>query len=553
MSKRGFLTTIFIYIKGDYKVKKKLLVLSASAILAFNFIFDNSASAVVDVRENPYTSKATELKGNLSHKDSVKVYIESLEDLIQYLSLNVHAGYDEPEYKEAYDKYQKKFMAEMDALNKFKKEQDIIDWYGAYWNPTKVSNTTYGLTYERYVHVFESLLKNRQDFAEESRKIQEKYSDLKRYTKEEKYKAGWEINQLENKILMIGNTFTRKTDAVQNMYNKLDVVIGISDYDRDYNTPRNKRMFEKMKEDLETIIDQFFEEAELARPKNIPALSTSNEKDFSLRKKLRQDANAAKNDARLVDPGVKIRADKVKKAQEEAKAERIKRAPKAKASKTTKSIKSKEQKTYKYKQLKKRSESNIQEPTTKSSVSTHVASSNKPSSTISNQQKAANDNKLSGTTNQNKKLKGMSGESNNFDVTHNSKPTNQLSGNSNLIEFSQDTVPNTNELNKQTTPNAPVVKETITESNVVDIDQSSFYEKSGYKYGYSESDTSGYTERDKRAIRRNHVREAEELVNKYVNSHAYQDRIAAQAKVKTLSPEQQKRLNQQIDKIYNGQ
>nr|WP_246864148.1 coagulase domain-containing protein [Staphylococcus sp. 11007852] len=547
------MTTIFIYIKGDYKVKKKLLVLSASAILASNFIFDNSASAVVDVRENPYTSKATELKGNLSHKDSVKVYIESLEDLIQYLSLNVHAGYDEPEYKEAYDKYQKKFMAEMDALNKFKKEQDIIDWYGAYWNPTKVSNTTYGLTYERYVHVFESLLKNRQDFAEESRKIQEKYSDLKRYTKEEKYKAGWEINQLENKILMIGNTFTRKTDAVQNMYNKLDVVIGISDYDRDYNTPRNKRMFEKMKEDLETIIDQFFEEAELARPKNIPALSASNEKDFSLRKKLRQDANAAKNDARLVDPGVKIRADKVKKAQEEAKAERIKRAPKAKASKTTKSIKSKEQKTYKYKQLKKRSESNIQEPTTKSSVSTHVASSNKPSSTISNQQKAANDNKLSGTTNQNKKLKGMSGESNNFDVTHNSKPTNQLSGNSNLIEFSQDTVPNTNELNKQTTPNAPVVKETITESNVVDIDQSSFYEKSGYKYGYSESDTSGYTERDKRAIRRNHVREAEELVNKYVNSHAYQDRVAAQAKVKTLSPEQQKRLNQQIDKIYNGQ
>ncbi|WP_341776192.1 coagulase domain-containing protein [Staphylococcus hyicus] len=535
-------------------MKKKLLVLSASAILASNFIFDNSASAVVDVRENPYTSKAKDLNGHRSHKDQVKVYIESLEDLIQYLSLNVHAGYDEPEYKEAYEVYQKKFMAEMEALNKFKKEQDRIDWYGAYWNPTKVSNTTYGLTYERYVHVFESLLKNRQDFAEESRKIQEKYSDLKRYTKEEKYQAGWEINQLENKILMIGNTFTRKIDAVQNMYNKLDVVIGISDYDRDYNAPRNKRMFEKMKEDLETIIDQFFEEAELARPKNIPALSASNEKDFSLRKKLRQDANDAKNDARLVDPGVKIRADKVKKAQDEAKAERNKRAQKAKASKTTKSIKSKEQKTYKYKQLKKRSESNIQEPTTKSSVSAHVASSNKASSTISNQQKPANDNKLSGTTNQNKKLKGMSGESNNFTVTHNSKPSGQSKGNSNFIEYSQDTAPKNNELNQQNpTTNAPVVKETITESNVVDIDQSSFYEKSGYKYGYSESDTSGYTERDKRAIRRNHVREAEELVNKYVNSHAYQDRVAAQAKVKTLSPEQQKRLNQQIDKIYNGQ
>lgn len=534
-------------------MKKKLLVLSASAILASNFIFDNNASAVVDVRENPYTSKATELKGNLSHKDSVKVYIESLEGLIQYLSLNVHAGYDEPEYKDAYSIYQKKFMAEMEALNKFKKEQDRIDWYGAYWNPTKVSNTTYGLTYERYKEIFESLLENRKEFAAKAREIQESHDDLRRFSKTEKYDAGWEINQLENKILMIGRTFTKKVDAVQNMYNKLDVVVGISDYDRDYNAPRNKRMLEKMKEDLETIIDQFFEEAELARPNYIPILTESNGDNKEIRNQLRQDANAAKNDARLVDPGVKIRADKVKKAQEEAKAERIKRAPKAKASKTTKLIKSKEQKTYKHKQLKKRSESNIQEPTTKSSVSTHVASSNKASSTISNQQKAANDNKLSGTTNQNKKLKGMSGESNNFDVTHNSKPTNQLSGNSNLIEFSQDTVPNTNELNKQTTPNAPVVKETITESNVVDIDQSSFYEKSGYKYGYSESDTSGYTERDKRAIRRNHVREAEELVNKYVNSHAYQDRIAAQAKVKTLSQEQQKRLNQQIDKIYNGQ
>ncbi|PTH56781.1 hypothetical protein [Staphylococcus agnetis] len=153
-----------------------------------------------------------------------------------------------------------------------------------------------------------------------------------------------------------------------------------------------------------------------------------------------------------------------------------------------------------------------------------------------------------------KKLPGMSGESNDFTGTHNSKLSGQSKGNSNLIEFSEDTAPKNNELNQQNqTTNAPVVKETITESNVVDIDQSSFYEKSGYKYGYSVEDTSGYTERDKRAIRRNHVREAEELVNKYVNSHSYQDRIAAQAKVKTLSQEQQKRLNQQIDKIYNGQ
>lgn len=532
-------------------MKKKLLVLSASAILASNFIFDNSASAVVDVRENPYKSEAMNIQGQRSNEDQVKVYIESLEDLIHYLSLNVHAGYDEPEYKEAYDVYQKKFMAEMEVLNKIKKEQNRINrkdgyWYGGYWHLRGIDNNVYGLTYERYVHIFESLLKNRQEFAEKARKIQEKHADLKRYTKEEKYDAGWEINQLENKILMIGRTFTKKVDAVENMYNKLDVVVGVSDDDRDFKTPRNKRMLDKMKEDLETIIDQFFEEAGLARPLYIPVLTESNGDNKEIKQKLRDDAKAAKDNEQLRDPKAKERADKFKKAEEDTKAERAK---KAKVSQAKKSSKTKEQKTYKHKQLKKRSESNkesnIKESSSKASNSSYVAPSTQNQQRISTQEKQS---KLNNT------LPGLSGESNDFTVTHNSKPSGQSKDNSNIIEFTEDTAPKNNELNQQNqTTNAPVVKETITESNVVDIDQSSFYEKSGYKYGYSESDTSGYTERDKRAIRRNHVREAEELVNKYVNSHSYQDRIAAQAKVKTLSQEQQKRLNQQIDKIYNGQ
>lgn len=528
-------------------MKKKLLVLSASAILASNFIFDNSASAVVDVRANPYSSTAKDLNGHRSHKDHVKVYIESLEDLIQYLSLNVHAGYDEPEYKEAYDEYQKRFMAEMDALNQFRKEQIEINKQQAYWYPEKVSNTTLGLTYERYERVFENLLQNRKDFAAKAREIQAQNSDIKRFDKDERYLAGWEINQLENKILMIGRTFTKKVDAVENMYNKLDVVVGVSDDDRDYKTPRNKRMLDKMKEDLETIIDQFFEEAGLARPLYIPILTESNGDNKEIRHQLRKDANDAKLNSNLVDPGVKIRADKFKKAEEAAKAERNK---KAKASQVKKPSKTKEQKNYKYKQLKKRSESNkesnIKEPSSKASNSSYVAPSTQNKQRISTQEKQS---KLNNT------LPGLSGESNNFSVTHNSKPSGQSKGNSNVIEYSQDTAPKNNELNKhnQITTSAPVVEDTITESHTIDIDQKTNYQMTGYTNGYSVEDTSGYTERDKRAIRRNHVREAEELVNKYVNSHSYQDRIAAQAKVKTLSQEQQKRLNQQIDKIYNGQ
>ncbi|MCO4331407.1 coagulase domain-containing protein [Staphylococcus hyicus] len=499
-------------------MKKKLLVLSASAILASNFIFDNSASAVVDVRENPYKSEALKLAGNISYSKDVERYLKSLDDLIYYKSINMHAGYDEPEYKEAYDKYQKKFMAEMDALNKFRQEEKVID---EKWG--NLPEKTYGLTYERYLSIYKKLEKNREEFLKEAEQIESKHNDLKRFNYRHQLEADRQINNLENKILMIGKAYINQNrvsrDAVLDMYNRLDMVVGTK-YERYQMLPTNQRMLNIKSEDLESIIDQFFEDINAKRPEHIEPLSSSNENDEKAHQKLRDDVVKAKNDKNYSHPRAIKKAEeiaKAKKAKEEAKAKRLNGKIKVKQSQPQK---------FPHKILKQ--------------------------TRLSKQENKAKDINVKGDSDI-KKLKGMSGESNNFDVTHNSKPTNQLSGNANLIEFSQDTAPNTNELNKQTTSNAPVVKETIIESNVVDIDQSSFYEKSGYKYGYSESDTSGYTDRDKRAIRRNHVREAEELVNKYVNSHAYQDRVAAQAKVKTLSPEQQKRLNQQIDKIYNGQ
>ncbi len=116
-------------------------------------------------------------------------------------------------------------------------------------------------------------------------------------------------------------------------------------------------------------------------------------------------------------------------------------------------------------------------------------------------------------------------------------------------------VQQTHSMAQQSETPQPVAEETetITENHVVDIDESTTFQKSGYLYGVSESDTSGYTEREKRAIRRNHVREAEALVNQYVETHRYQDRMAAQQKVNTLSKAHQKRFNKMINKAYNGQ
>ena len=531
-------------------MKKKLLVLSASAILASNFIFDNSASAIVSKSNNNYKSESLLLTGNRSSANYVQEYLDSLDKLMHNQSLNMKAGYYETEYKEAYDKYQQKFLAEMDALKKFRQEEREMQQYN-YW---EIPNNLYGLTYDRYKSVFEALQKNKAEFDKEAHRIEAQHADLTRFNNEDLDKAGWEINQLENKIIMIGNTFKNTNPfAVQDMYNKLDVVVGISKDDRSYNFPTNKRMFAQMKEDLETIIDQFFEDVNLVRPKDIPALTSTNGDDEGIKQKLRDDAQNAKYDSSLIDPrAINKQTVKTKESKTEAK----------------KSATPKEPKKYSYKQLKPRPESKnssenafvIKEPEVKAPVTVYTESVTQTPAPVLKQQQREEKVDLGKTSRQGQssKLSGMSGESHLVTSTNDSKPSNVYGGNGNLIEFTEDSAPKTvgAHQQKQTTTTedtAPVVKETITESNIVDLDQSSFYEKSGYLYGYSESDTSGYTEREKRAIRRNHVREAEEKVNQYMNSQSAQDLVAARDKVKTLDQGQQNRLNKQINKVYNGQ
>ncbi|PTH64525.1 coagulase, partial [Staphylococcus agnetis] len=97
-------------------MKKKLLVLSASAILASNFVFDNNASAVVS--ENDYKSDALSLRGDIRPEISLDDYLDNLKNLMVWLTVGNFSGYDEPEYEEVFQKYQKRFLAELDAVIK---------------------------------------------------------------------------------------------------------------------------------------------------------------------------------------------------------------------------------------------------------------------------------------------------------------------------------------------------------------------------------------------------------------------------------------------------
>ncbi|HDG1497481.1 TPA: coagulase, partial [Staphylococcus aureus] len=93
-----------------------------------------------------------------------------------------------------------------------------------------------------------------------------------------------------------------------------------------------------------------------------------------------------------------------------------------------------------------------------------------------------------------------------------------------------------------------------THNHLIEIEETSALpgRKTGSLVGLSQIDSSHLTEREKRVIKREHVREAQKLVDNYKDTHSYKDRLNAQQKVNTLSAGHQKRFNKQINKVYNG-
>ncbi|NBK47264.1 coagulase [Staphylococcus delphini] len=494
-------------------MKKKLLVLSTSAVLASHFLVGGEASAIVTGEENPYKSKALSIMER-SNTSSVTTeqYKKSLEKLMARLTIGGYEKYDEPEYAAAVKKYKQRYMAEMDAMNQFLQEEKAKEKKNG-----AISNDAIGLTHQRYDTVYKALEGNKKEFEREIKKLNEQHSDLKTFNRQEQNDADQKLNDLENQALMLGQTFIYQGDAIFNLYNKLDMSIGNLDYEREEKKAINKRMLDKKVEDLETIIDEFFEEIDLARPQDIPILTEENQNDNKVKAKLREDAKEAKNNVNLRHS----RALKQKAADESA---------------------------------------HSSQPTVPQASGNSMAI--EAPQTVKPQQPVYTETSVYTPMTAIPQMKTET----TFEVPQgrNAQPLATLNSEqvSETIEAPKENVqekpeqveaPVLQQEQSDAPQQAPVETETITESNIVDIDESTTFQKSGYLYGLSESDTSGYTEREKRAIRRNHVREAESLVNQYVDTHRYQDRIAAQQKVNTLSKAHQKRFNKMIDKAYNGQ
>lgn len=498
-------------------MKNKLLVLSLGALCVSQIWESNHASAVVSGEKNPYVSKALSIKGQKTNSWNLGQYKDSLRTVMCTSEINKNDGYDELEYKEAMDTYRKKLFAELDALNKFLDEERKIE--SSKKNNNQVANGVLGLTHQRYLAIHEAIKENKNEFERKTQDIESRNPDLKKFDRDKDYEVRVKLNELENKVLMLGHAFPNKHEARENLYNKLDLIVGRSDDEREERHPQNDRLSKERVEDLESIIDEFFVEINENRPLNIPALVESNEENIEMAKKLKADTEEAKtNNAKrskrsLNTQNYKSASQEVtaeQKAEYERKAEERKEKFLAKnKDNPVVSLIDDEDDNENDKQLV--VSAPTKKPTTPTTYTETTTQVPMPTVERQTQQQII--------YNAPKQLAGLNGESHDFTTTHQSPTTSNH-----------------------------------THNNVVEFEETSALpgRKSGSLVGISQIDSSHLTEREKRVIKREHVREAQKLVDNYKDTHSYKDRLNAQQKVNTLSEGHQKRFNKQINKVYNG-
>lgn len=376
-----------------------------------------------------------------------------------------------------------------------------------------------GLTHQRYLAIHEAIKENKNEFERKTQDIESRNPDLKKFDRDKDYEVRVKLNELENKVLMLGHAFPNQHEARENLYNKLDLIVGRSDDEREERHPQNDRLSKERVEDLESIIDEFFVEINENRPLNIPALVESNEENIEMAKKLKADTeeaktNTAKRSKRSLNTQNYKSASQEVSEQQKAEYERKVEERKEKFLAKNKdnpvvSLIDDEDDNENDKQLV------VSAPTKKptSPTSYTETTTQVPMPTVERQTQQQI------IYNTPKQLAGLNGESHDFTTTHQSSTTSNH-----------------------------------THNNVVEFEETSALpgRKSGSLVGISQIDSSHLTEREKRVIKREHVREAQKLVDNYKDTHSYKDRLNAQQKVNTLSEGHQKRFNKQINKVYNG-
>ncbi|HDA7826570.1 staphylocoagulase [Staphylococcus aureus] len=263
-------------------MKKQIISLGALAVASSLFTWDNKADAIVT---KDYNGKSQVNAGSKNGKQIADGYywgiIENLENQFYNIFhlLDQHK-YAEKEYKDAVDKLKTRVLEEDQYLLERKKEKYEIykELYKKYKkeNPnTQVKMKAFDkydlgdLTMEEYNDLSKLLTKALDNFKLEVKKIESENPDLKPYSESEERTAYGKIDSLVDQAYSVYFAYVtdaqHKTEAL-NLRAKIDLILGD---EKDPIRVTNQRTEKEMIKDLESIIDDFFIETKLNRPKHI--------------------------------------------------------------------------------------------------------------------------------------------------------------------------------------------------------------------------------------------------------------------------------------------
>ncbi|MBT9959935.1 staphylocoagulase [Staphylococcus aureus] len=263
-------------------MKKQIISLGALAVASSLFTWDNKADAIVT---KDYSGKSQVNAGSKNGKQIADGYywgiIENLENQFYNIFhlLDQHK-YAEKEYKDAVDKLKTRVLEEDQYLLERKKEKYEIykELYKKYKkeNPnTQVKMKAFDkydlgdLTMEEYNDLSKLLTKALDNFKLEVKKIESENPDLKPYSESEERTAYGKIDSLVDQAYSVYFAYVtdvqHKTEAL-NLRAKIDLILGD---EKDPIRVTNQRTEKEMIKDLESIIDDFFIETKLNRPKHI--------------------------------------------------------------------------------------------------------------------------------------------------------------------------------------------------------------------------------------------------------------------------------------------
>ncbi|HCV0407938.1 TPA: staphylocoagulase [Staphylococcus aureus] len=263
-------------------MKKQIISLGALAVASSLFTWDNKADAIVT---KDYSGKSQVNAGSKNGKQIADGYywgiIENLENQFYNIFhlLDQHK-YAEKEYKDAVDKLKTRVLEEDQYLLERKKEKYEI--YKELYKKCKKENPNTqvkmkafdkydlgDLTMEEYNDLSKLLTKALDNFKLEVKKIESENPDLKPYSESEERTAYGKIDSLVDQAYSVYFAYVtdaqHKTEAL-NLRAKIDLILGD---EKDPIRVTNQRTEKEMIKDLESIIDDFFIETKLNRPKHI--------------------------------------------------------------------------------------------------------------------------------------------------------------------------------------------------------------------------------------------------------------------------------------------